>query len=241
MRIVSKRTPSLKTRTKLVFQAGHNYNSARPELEQPRQEIRRPPALSTTPPNLGLDDINQEQFDGLLDWLDPDREKAGTKYEWIRKRLIKMFVSRGSSASEELADKTIDRVAQKLPEIRVNYVGESAHYFYNVANYIWHEAIRKAKVPAVAPPKASPPDEDAEQDFACLEKCLAKLPESERDLVVAYYQEEKHAKIDHRKKLAEELRLGMNALRIRACRIRAGLFQCVEQCRRDGSETVKQK
>jgi DNA-directed RNA polymerase specialized sigma24 family protein len=197
--------------------------------------------LSKTSPNPGPRDINQEQFDELLSWLDPDREVAGAKYESIHKRLIKIFVSRGSSISEELADRTMNRVAQKLPEIRVTYVGEPAHYFYSVANYIWYEAIRQAKLPVVAPPKILPPDEDAERDFACLERCLAKLPDSERNLVVAYYQEEKHAKIDNRKKLAEQLNLGMNALRIRACRIRAALFQCVEQCRREDSQSPKQK
>ena len=85
-------------------------------------------------------------------------------------------------------------------------------------------------MPAITPPEPSPPDEESERNLACLEKCVERLPQPDRNLVMAYYQLEKHAKIDHRKKLAEELGLGMNALRIRACRIRASLMKCTEDC-----------
>jgi hypothetical protein len=189
--------------------------------------------LATTP-NSGADDITQAQFDQLLDWLNPDRQKAAEQYEWIRKRLIKILVSRGSHTPEELADQTINRVARKLPEIRSTYVGEPACYFSGVASFIWRESLRKEKRPAVTLPTPANPTDDQERDYLCLEKCLSELPASDRDLAVAYYQQEKHAKIDHRKKLAEQLGLAMNALRIRACRIRASLLKCVEVCRSEG-------
>lgn len=176
------------------------------------------------------DEISQEQFDLLLDWLDPDREKAGTRYEWIRKRLIKIFVCRGSATPEELADKTINRVARKLPEIRPTYSGDPARYFSGVASNIFRESLRKDKVPVIGMPETAPPDEDEERIRTCFEKCIAELPPTDRDLVLSYYQQEKKAKIDHRKDLAARLGLGMNALRIRACRIRSGLQECVEKC-----------
>ena len=53
--------------------------------------------------------LTQELFDTLLDWLDPDRERAGHRYETIRLRLIKIFTSRGCPEAEELADETINR------------------------------------------------------------------------------------------------------------------------------------
>ena len=179
----------------------------------------------------GGDSISQDQFDRLLHWLDREREKAGIRYEFIRKRLIKTFVCRGSAVPEELADQTINRVAQKLPEIQATFTGEPAHYFCGVAVNIFRESLRKAKTQAVVPPEPGPPDDD-ERDYACLEKCIGTLPPLERDLVVGYYEQEKHAKIDNRKKLAERLGLGLNALRIRACHIRKTLRDCVEQCRR---------
>jgi DNA-directed RNA polymerase specialized sigma24 family protein len=182
-------------------------------------------------PNVGKDDINQEQFDELLRWLDPNRDKAAARYEWIRRRLVKIFVSRGSHTPEELVDNTINRVARKLPEVRGAYVGEPAHYFCSVASYIWRESLRKDKASAVAPPTPLMPSVEDERDYACLEKCLEELSKSDRDLAIAYYQQEKNAKIDNRKRLAEQMGLAMNALRLRAFRIRASLLKCVELCR----------
>jgi hypothetical protein len=211
-----------------------HYNGARFQLLHSETGTRRLQTLPSTP-NQGADDITQEQFDQLLHWLNADREKAAAQYEWIRKRLIKIFVSRGSHKPDELADKTINRVARKLAEIRDTYVGEPAHYFSSVAGYIFRESLRSEKAPAVMPPPPSTSSEDEELDYACLEKCLDHLPQSEKDLAIAYYQQEKQAKIDYRKKLAEQMGLAMNALRIRACRIRANLMKCVEVCRSESA------
>ncbi len=230
---MSTETLSPDFQTALGFPARRHYNDARLEHLSPEQETRRRQTLASTP-NSGADDITQDQFDQLLDWLNPDRHQAAERYEWIRKRLIKIFVSRGSYTPEELADQTINRVARKLPEIRATYVGEPAHYFSGVASFIWREALRREKGPAVTQPSPSGPTDDEERDYLCLEKCLAELPGYERDLAIGYYQQEKHAKIDNRKKLAEQLGLAMNALRIRACRIRASLLKCVEVCRSEG-------
>src|SRR5262245_48857988 len=128
-----------------------------------------------------MDDINQERFDQLLSWLNPDREQAAERYESIRKRLTKIFVSRGSPVPDDLADATINRVAKKLPEIRSTYEGDPAHYFYKVSNFIWLEQGRKDRLPAVAPVRPKH-DEDDERDFQCLETCLQKLPAADRQL-----------------------------------------------------------
>lgn len=219
----------------LGFRRGHHYNSARFELAVGQSDTRRLPVLMTPPSKPGSDDISQEQFDGLLDWLDPERDKAGLKYESIRKRLIKIFVCRGSDRPEELADRTINRVARKLPEIRASFVGEPAHYFCGVASNIFRESLKNQKIPAARPVSPVLPDADDERDYACLEQCVEKLSSFDRDLVLQYYQQEKHAKIEHRKKLAERLGLAINALRIRACRTRAALLECVERCRSESS------
>jgi len=193
--------------------------------------FRRRVLLLDTNPNMSSDSISQDHFDRLLQWLDADREKAGIRYESIRKRLIKIFVCRGSAIPEELADLTINRVARKLPEIQATYTGDPAHYFCGVASNIFREWLRADKAPAIAPPRPAATDEDDEKDYACLEMCVGKLPELERGLVISYYQQEKHAKIDNRKNLAERLGIGINALRIRACHIRKALRECVERCR----------
>jgi DNA-directed RNA polymerase specialized sigma24 family protein len=45
-----------------------------------------------------------------------------------------------------------------------------------------------------------------------------------------YYQQEKRAKIDHRKELADRLGIALNTLRMRVHRIKAILQQCVGEC-----------
>src|SRR5437016_12554129 len=102
---------------KLGFPHHDYYNGGRSEVTTTFDQPRRVVALSTMPPPSRDDDINQEQFDQLLSWLSPDRNTAAEKYEWIRKRLIKMFVCRGSNIPEDLADRTVNRVARKLREV----------------------------------------------------------------------------------------------------------------------------
>jgi DNA-directed RNA polymerase specialized sigma24 family protein len=176
--------------------------------------------------------LTQELFDALLAWLDPDREEAGRKYEEIRLRLIKIFTCGGCFDPEDMADETINRVSQKLSEIQSTYEGDPARYFYGVAKNVRLESQRPKPIPE-PPPK---PDTDTlEKEYACLEKCIEKLTQSNRELVTQYYQEEKRAKIDHRKQLAEQFGIALNALRIRAHRIRTALQQCVQSCVHEGT------
>jgi DNA-directed RNA polymerase specialized sigma24 family protein len=183
-------------------------------------------------------ELTQGDFDALLDWLDPDREQAGRKYEAIRLRLIKIFTSRTCPEAEFLADETINRVTAKVEEVSRAYLGDPALYFYAVAQKVYLEYLRKNRqTPApveftagMLNTQAASRVEDFEPVYRCLERCLDNLPTESRELVVRYYQQEKQAKIDERKLLATELGIGVNALRIRAHRIRLGLRQCVRDC-----------
>ena len=173
--------------------------------------------------------LTQESFDSLLAWLDPNRDEAGRKYEDIRRRLVKIFVCRGCFEPEDLADETINRVTQKLAEIKDSFAGERARYFCGVAHKVHLEYRRKRIAPRVLP--VVPEKDEHEVEFNCLEKCMEQtLTPNNRVLVVEYYQEGKSAKIEHRKKLADQLGIGLNALRIRAFRIRASLEKCVQHC-----------
>jgi RNA polymerase sigma factor (sigma-70 family) len=184
--------------------------------------------------------LTQEAFDALLEWLDTDRDAAARKYEKIRLRLVKVFVCRGCVNAEDLADETINRVVVKLPEISAGYVGEPAAYFYAVSQKIYQEHLRRERkrepdlpmetAVGQSAPDPDPLNEDIELEYECLERCLEKLPTNKRELVLEYYQQEKQAKIDHHKKLADELGIAVNALRIRAHRIRRTLEACVHGC-----------
>ena len=172
--------------------------------------------------------LSQESFDALLAWLDSDREQAGKKYEEIRERLIKIFIGRGCYEPEDLADETINRVIKRLNEIEPQFVGDRARYFYGVANKVHLEYMRRK--PVQLPSPAFVDSDNLEEESRCLEHCLGRLTPENHQMVLQYYQENRHAKIDHRRLLAKRLGIAPNALRIRAYRIRASLLECVKDC-----------
>jgi DNA-directed RNA polymerase specialized sigma24 family protein len=183
--------------------------------------------------------LTQDAFDTLLNWLDPDRDRAANRYESIRARLVRIFTCRGCFEAEDLADETINRVSERVTELAASYEGDPALYFYGVSQKVHLEYLRKrqktqAEVPVNFVGSKDVPiislADDIEPQYECLEKCLEHLPANNRELVVQYYQQEKHAKIEHRRQLAMELGIAVNALRIRAHRIRLALQLCVRHC-----------
>jgi len=171
--------------------------------------------------------LTQEAFAKFLAWLGPNPDEAGKKYEDVRRKLIKLFACRGCDCPEDLTDETINRVINRSQDIADTYVGDPALYFYGVARNVHHEYLRK--MPGFQPP---PPGETAgtDEEYECLDQCIEGLLPRSRELVLQYYQEGKKAKIESRKRLAARLGIPLNALRIRACRIRTNLQTCVVQC-----------
>jgi RNA polymerase sigma factor (sigma-70 family) len=173
--------------------------------------------------------LTQEAFDGLLDFLGSRGEPAAEKYEEVRRRLLKVFTCRGCVPAEELVDECIDRVAAKASKLKEFYQGDPALYFHGVARRVAFEYFkRKRPNPATAP--RPEPIEDREAELQCLERCMEMLPSAQRELIIEYYRDEKGAKIDRRKRIAERMGIGLGALRIRAHRIRTHLAECVQAC-----------
>lgn len=173
-------------------------------------------------------DLEQRDFDRLLNWLDADRERAGSLYERIRWRLVTILASRGCPIAEELADETIDRVARRVADIEQVYVGDKAIYFLGVMNNVHHEYLRKPATPQLV--DTSENVETREQIHLCLDNCLATLAPYSRQLIERYYAADKKAKIDLRKVIARELGIKPATLRLRALRIREKLQICIETC-----------
>ena len=63
-----------------------------------------------------------------------------------------------------------------------------------------------------------------------LKLILQTLKPDQRELVVDYYRDAQRQRIDRRRDLAAKLGITMNALGIRACRIRGTLETCVGTC-----------
>lgn len=175
--------------------------------------------------------LSQEDFDALLAWLDSDREQAGIKYEQIRSSLIKIFTGRGCTDAEELADETINRVTSRIKDIKTEFKGDPALYFFGVAKLIWMEYLRR-KPPQ--PPSIQPPDNArVELEYRCLERCIERLSEEDRALLLREYGAKGRTQAERRKALADELGISLNALRIRVFRIRVALKECIEKCIQD--------
>jgi DNA-directed RNA polymerase specialized sigma24 family protein len=180
--------------------------------------------------------LTSESLDALLAFLDPDRDRAGSQYEVIRRRLTRLFEWRGFGNAEDLADETINRVARRIQEgIEVRST-DPYGYFCGVAHLVSKEIARRVARERAALERdewqpALPLDEPEEDDrLACLRHCLERLPDDQRLLVLRYHQEDDH--IRSRQMLSQELGVPMNALRIRVHRVRRKLEECVAKCLR---------
>ena len=181
---------------------------------------------------------SDESFRKLLAWLDDDRDKAAEKYNRIYSRLVRIFAAKGCWEAEDLADETVNVVASRIDELIATYHGDPALYFYGVAKKIYQEWLKKLKPPP--PPPAEPNRSEIEVRCRCLDECLAKLASTvEAEMAVRYHEGAGQARIENRKKIAGELGITVNALRIRICHLQARLRPCIEECfQRADRETV---
>jgi DNA-directed RNA polymerase specialized sigma24 family protein len=171
-------------------------------------------------------DPTREAFDGLLRWLGESPEEAGRAYEIIRSRLIALFVCRGCSNAEDLADETINRVMRATQKEDFIYEGAPIRYFYGVAKMVHLESLRRKPIPE-APVHDTAAVESAHQ---CLERCVGQLPKRSRQLLMGYYQEQGRARFAQRTNLASTLGVPMSTLRVQAHRIRSLLRECIDKC-----------
>jgi DNA-directed RNA polymerase specialized sigma24 family protein len=178
--------------------------------------------------------LTKEGFDRLLDSLDPDREAAALRYEMVRSKLINYFDWRDCPFPEEHADEAINRVIRKLDE--GEQFRDLSTYILGIARMMLLEIgrARNRELSILDHPSLAQrvSEEAGETDWraGCLEKCLAALPGPSRELITEYYGADGPAKIKRRKELAGRLGLQLNALRIRACRVRMKLEECMAKC-----------
>jgi DNA-directed RNA polymerase specialized sigma24 family protein len=183
-----------------------------------------------------------EAMDAVLLWLGEDRVAGARRYEEIRQKLILLFRCRGCHIPEELADETIDRTARAVLKPDFRYQGDPIAYFRGVAHNVYREWLRKERRFRTEPlsdgylelPASAGESEKDDLLPACLDRCLNALLPAKRMLLIRYYGSDKQAKIDGRQLLANELGIGLNALRIQVFRLRNGLRECVENCEERG-------
>ncbi len=171
-------------------------------------------------------DPNQQEFDALLRWLGETPEEAGRAYEVIRRRLIALFVGRGATEPEDLADETINRVARAVQKEGFVREGAPIRYFYGVAKMVHLESLRRHPVPE----HPFHDTDEIEGEYQCLEQCIEHLPDRSRELVLEYYQEQGRARFAYRAQMAIRLDVPVSTLRVQAHRIRGLLRECITEC-----------
>lgn len=186
--------------------------------------------------------LTQQAFDKLLATFARDREEAARQYEALRTKLIRFFEWRVISSAESRADEALNRVARRIDEGQK--VDNVVAYAYRVAYLVFLEALKEPELTGIdlemtSLPTIEPQFEDREQDhrLRCFDRCLEGLPADHRQLILFYYQEERRAKIERRKNLADQLKISLDALRIRVHRIRKGLEECITSCLRPPEPT----
>jgi DNA-directed RNA polymerase specialized sigma24 family protein len=165
----------------------------------------------------------------------------------MRRRLVVYFDRKNCPSPDELADETLNRVARRLEEEGSITTDTPAHYCHIVARFVFLEYLRNpelgefpddragsAKAHLFTAHDTSQEQREREKRLECLGRCLEQLEPRDRELISSYYTGEQRVKIDNRRALAARMAITMNALSIRACRIRDKLEDCVRKCLDDG-------
>jgi DNA-directed RNA polymerase specialized sigma24 family protein len=174
--------------------------------------------------------LDHVSFEALLAALDGNRDRAGIEYERLRRRLIQYFTLRRAARPEDLTDEALNRLARKVE------AGESIRsvpeYLVGIARMLCHEDQKRLRQEGRAvtelarmSPQVSP-DPDL---LRVLEACLKALPAAARKLIERYYSAEGRARIETRKRMAEELGVSLNTLRNRALRAREDVEACARK------------
>jgi DNA-directed RNA polymerase specialized sigma24 family protein len=177
----------------------------------------------------------------LLSWLDDGPDSRGERFLEMRRRLVAYFDRKNCLNPDELADESLNRIARRLEEAGKIESESPAKYCYIVARFVFMEHLRQADKEKLLAAELerqrelheAQPQGDVgarEKLLNCLERCTRKLEPVSRNIISRYYLGKERARIENRRALARGLGITMNALTIRACRIRDKLESCVKEC-----------
>ncbi|HEY6806996.1 MAG TPA: sigma-70 family RNA polymerase sigma factor [Pyrinomonadaceae bacterium] len=197
------------------------------------------PNPKDSPPEKSRDkwSLTQQAFEKLLVVFSSDPGDAAKLYESLRTKLTRFFESRPRAAllATDHVDEVFNRIARRIDEGKE--VNNVVPYAFRVAYLVYLEILTEPDFVEIEPDTAKAPasepqfeDTETEQRQRCFDSCLAALPNDNRQIILVYYQEQRRAKIERRKSLAEQLKISLEGLRTRAFRIRKGLEECVMTC-----------
>jgi len=183
-----------------------------------------------------LDGLSKNNFERFLQTLDSDKDKAAEKYLRMRSGLESFFEWRDCENTEELTDIVLDRIIKKI--IAGETIENIEAFSVSIAKFVVLEHKRKAarntdlvEISGTENFAETFESEDLKKrNLECLRKCLAKLPDKKRRLLIEYFDTEETTMIPKRKTLAEKLELNLNSLRIRVSRLKSKLERCTKDC-----------
>lgn len=176
---------------------------------------------------------------------------SNEKDKQLRKRLIEFFRHRNCKFADDLADETLYRLRAKLKALDIPD-SNIERYAIGIAKNVWHEGIRNPlnfsdqvedlKTDKTFQEKSHQPDALkiaatqeqhllAEAEELCLKKCLKKLPDKERLLILEYYKmDDWNEQAESRKRLMKTMNLSSGTLASKVARIREVLKGCINRC-----------
>jgi DNA-directed RNA polymerase specialized sigma24 family protein len=179
--------------------------------------------------------LTHDGFEKFLLRLDIDRDAAGRRYELLHQKLVHYFDWRDCPFPEDHADEVLNRVIRKIDQ--GEEIRDVSTYVFGIAQMMLREIARtRAKEQAALgqlplPDLGNVDDDETQHRIDMLRECLAALPTRDRELIIQYYEgDDGSAKIHRRRELARRLSIPLNALRIRACRLREKLERSMNQC-----------
>jgi DNA-directed RNA polymerase specialized sigma24 family protein len=184
----------------------------------------------TSSPNT-RDHVLRRRFDALLARLSAQGD-APLSYEKLRRRLVLYFQVHAAVEAEAASDDVIDRLARRIEE--GTPIDNVPLYALGIARNVLHELrarqVRDRTAATELGFDAEIPVDDDDEDgekLTALRACLERLGEAGARLILAYYDGEGSERIRARRALAERMKLGLNALRNRALRLREMLESCL--------------
>jgi DNA-directed RNA polymerase specialized sigma24 family protein len=177
-------------------------------------------------------DINEESFNNLLARLEPDLSDSTARYKKLRLKLTKFFQWKRCDDPEGLADETVARIIKNTIEGKEIYADNPYVYIFAVAKYVFNEYVRKEIKNKELLGNFSEPQIVSSDWEDCRIQCLQKLPPGNLQFLNEYFLGEKSSQ-----ELADELKISINALRIKIYRLKKDLEACYEDCRKKLSKS----
>jgi len=179
--------------------------------------------------------LNEEGLNKLLHCFSPDPDEAAKRFLLARQRVLRVFEWNGIKSADDYVDETIDRTIRKIDEGHI--IDNLLAYLIGVARVIvkeLHKNINRVPVSLDDIPVEPRFEEqeviEPEHREVCFDQCLKELTKDNHSLILEYYEGTGNEKIRRRQRLADKLGIPLNALRIRAHRVRKSLENCIAKC-----------